>query len=56
MSGELETLYPFLNDRQHDPVALDSVLLHSVGEKARDSRETNARFFTGAATAKGAAA
>ena len=28
-----------------DPAALDSALLHSVEEKARDSRETNARFF-----------
>ncbi len=45
MSGELEALYPFLHGKQHDPAALDSVLVHSVEEKARDSRETNARFF-----------
>jgi len=45
MSGELEALYPFLHGKQHDPAALDAALLHSVEEKARDSRETNARFF-----------
>lgn len=45
MSGELEALYPFLHGKQHDPAALNSVLVHSVEEKARDSRETNARFF-----------
>ena len=44
-SGELEALYPFLHGRQHDAADLDAALLHSVGEKARDSRETNARFF-----------
>ena len=44
-SGELEALYPFLHGKQHDPAALDSALVHSVEEKARDSRETNARFF-----------
>jgi D-sedoheptulose 7-phosphate isomerase len=38
-------LYPFLHGKQHDPAALDAALLHSVEDKALDSRETNARFF-----------
>jgi len=42
---ELETLYPFLHGRQQDAAALDMALLHSVEEKARDSRDTNAQFF-----------
>ncbi|MEF3366646.1 SIS domain-containing protein [Methylocystis sp. 9N] len=41
----LESLYPFLHGDQQDPAAVDAALLHSVEEKARDSRETNARFF-----------
>jgi D-sedoheptulose 7-phosphate isomerase len=45
-AGELQALYPFLHGRQHEPAALDAVLLHSVEEKARDSRETNERFFS----------
>ncbi len=44
-SGELEALYPFLHGKQQNAAALDAALLHSVEEKARDSRETNARFF-----------
>ena len=42
---DLQALYPFLHGKQHDPAALDAALLHSVEEKARDSRETNMRFF-----------
>jgi D-sedoheptulose 7-phosphate isomerase len=42
---ELDDLYPFLHGKQHDPEALDAALLHSVEEKARDSRRTNTRFF-----------
>jgi len=56
MSGELESLYPFLHGKQHDPAALDAGLLHSVEEKARDSRETNARFFAAQAETLVAAA
>jgi D-sedoheptulose 7-phosphate isomerase len=56
MSGELEALYPFLHGKQHDPAALDAALLHSVEEKARDSRETNARFFAAQADTLVAAA
>jgi D-sedoheptulose 7-phosphate isomerase len=44
-ASELDDLYPFLHGKQHDPEALDAALLHSVEEKARDSRRTNARFF-----------
>jgi D-sedoheptulose 7-phosphate isomerase len=43
--GELKGLYPFLYGKAQDPVRLDEALLLSVEEKARDSRETNARFF-----------
>jgi len=56
MSGELEALYPFLHGRPQDPAALDAALLRSVEEKARDSRETNARFFAGQADVLVAAA
>jgi len=44
-SSELDDLYPFLHGKQHDPEALDAALLHSIEEKARDSRKTNTRFF-----------
>jgi len=43
--NDLKGLYPFLHGKRNDPARLDAALLHSVGEKARDSRETNARFF-----------
>jgi D-sedoheptulose 7-phosphate isomerase len=43
--NDLKGLYPFLHGKQNDPARLDAALLHSVEEKARDSRETNARFF-----------
>lgn len=44
-ASELDDLYPFLHGKQHDPEALDAALLHSVEEKARDSRRTNSHFF-----------
>ena len=53
---ELETLYPFLHGRQQDAAALDMALLHSVEEKARDSRDTNAQFFAAQAAILVAAA
>ena len=43
--GDLKALYPFLHGKPQEPEKLDAALLHSVEEKARDSRETNARFF-----------
>jgi D-sedoheptulose 7-phosphate isomerase len=43
--SDLQSLYPFLHGKQQDPAQLDAALLHSVAEKARDSRETNERFF-----------
>jgi D-sedoheptulose 7-phosphate isomerase len=43
--GDLKALYPFLHGQPQAPGRLDAALLHSVEEKARDSRETNARFF-----------
>jgi D-sedoheptulose 7-phosphate isomerase len=43
--GDLKALYPFLHGQPQAPARLDEALLHSVEEKARDSRETNARFF-----------
>ena len=44
-SSDLEALYPFLHGKPHDPAALDAALLHSVQEKARESRKTNNLFF-----------
>jgi D-sedoheptulose 7-phosphate isomerase len=43
--SDLQSLYPFLHGKQQNPAQLDSALLHSVIEKAKDSRETNERFF-----------
>jgi D-sedoheptulose 7-phosphate isomerase len=43
--SDLQSLYPFLHGKPHDPAQLGAALLHSVAEKARDSRETNERFF-----------
>ena len=42
---ELKGLYPFLYGKPQDPASLDAALLHSVEEKARESRETNMQFF-----------
>jgi D-sedoheptulose 7-phosphate isomerase len=42
---ELKALYPFLHGGKQDPARLDAALLHSVAEKARDSRVTSERFF-----------
>lgn len=44
-NSALESLYPFLHGKEQDPAAVDAGLLHSIEEKARESRETNARFF-----------
>ena len=44
-AAELKALYPFLHGIAQDPAQLDAALLRSVAEKARHSRETNARFF-----------
>ena len=43
---ELKALYPFLHGGKQDAARLDAALLHSVAEKARDSRETSERFFS----------
>jgi D-sedoheptulose 7-phosphate isomerase len=43
--AELKALYPFLYGAPQEPENLNAALLHSIEEKARDSRETNARFF-----------
>jgi D-sedoheptulose 7-phosphate isomerase len=47
MSSEtaLEMLYPFLHGKAQDEGKLGAALLHSVNEKAAESREINARFF-----------
>ena len=42
---DLSSLYPFLHGKVQDPVKLGAALLRSVEGKARESRETNARFF-----------
>jgi D-sedoheptulose 7-phosphate isomerase len=53
----LQSLYPGLRDTPRpDAKHIDGVLLHSVAEKARDSRETNEHFFTEQATVLVAAA
>ena len=43
--SDLNALYPFLHGKQHEPEKLETALLYSIEEKARDSRDTNARFF-----------
>jgi D-sedoheptulose 7-phosphate isomerase len=43
--AELKALYPFLHGAPQEPEKLHAALLHSIEEKARESRETNARFF-----------
>jgi len=43
--NELKGLYPFLHGRKQDAASLDAALLHSVNEKARESRATNEQFF-----------
>jgi len=48
---ELSGLYPFLHGKPQDMGKLDAALLHSVAEKARESRETNEAFFSGCAPA-----
>jgi D-sedoheptulose 7-phosphate isomerase len=45
VEGDLQALYPFLHGKPHDPARLDQALFRSVADKARDSRETNVRFF-----------
>jgi D-sedoheptulose 7-phosphate isomerase len=52
----LEGLYPFLHGRAQDADALDAALLHSVTEKAADSRDTSVRFFAAEGAALVAAA
>ncbi|MEP6966620.1 MAG: SIS domain-containing protein [Pseudomonadota bacterium] len=54
--ADLETLYPFLHGKSQEPAKLDAALLFSVEEKARDSRDANARFFEGQAEGLVAAA
>jgi D-sedoheptulose 7-phosphate isomerase len=43
--GHLKELYPFLHGGQQEQANLDAALLDAVEDKARQSRETNARFF-----------
>jgi D-sedoheptulose 7-phosphate isomerase len=43
--GHLKELYPFLHGGQQEQATLDAALLGAVEDKARQSRETNARFF-----------
>lgn len=42
---ELSGLYPFLHGKAQDREKLNAALLHSVAEKARESRDTNEAFF-----------
>src|ERR1700751_1305681 len=43
--SDLNALYPFLHGKQQEPEKLEAALLYSIEEKARDSRDTNVRFF-----------
>jgi D-sedoheptulose 7-phosphate isomerase len=43
--ADLKALYPFLHGAPQAPEKLEAALLHSIEEKARDSRDANARFF-----------
>jgi D-sedoheptulose 7-phosphate isomerase len=42
---ELRMLYPFLHGARQEAGSLDAALLRSVADKARQSRETNERWF-----------
>jgi D-sedoheptulose 7-phosphate isomerase len=44
--SDLQALYPFLHGKAQDPAKLNAALLHSVAEKARETRETNQHFFS----------
>jgi D-sedoheptulose 7-phosphate isomerase len=54
--ADLRALYPFLHGAPQEPEKLEAALLPSIEEKARDSRETNARFFAAEAATLFAAA
>ena len=54
--ADLRALYPFLHGAPQEPEKLEAALLHSIEEKARNSRETNAQFFAAEATILFAAA
>jgi D-sedoheptulose 7-phosphate isomerase len=43
--SDLDKLYPFLSRRRQDPALLEVALARSIEDKARESREMNARFF-----------
>ena len=43
--NDLQSLYPFLHGKPQDAEQLDAALMHSVDEKAKDSRQTNEAFF-----------
>jgi D-sedoheptulose 7-phosphate isomerase len=49
-------LYPFLSGKRQDGAQLDAALLRAIADKARQSREMNARFFADQAAALVAAA
>ena len=49
--SELRALYPFLHGQAQEPAKLAAVLAQSIADKARESRETNERFFANAAPA-----
>jgi D-sedoheptulose 7-phosphate isomerase len=44
-ADDLGGLYPFLTGRRQDAAVLDAALLRAIDDKARESREANARFF-----------
>jgi D-sedoheptulose 7-phosphate isomerase len=44
-ADNLDSLYPFLSGKRQDQASLDAALLRATEDKARESREVNARFF-----------
>ena len=54
--ADLEQLYPFLHGKAPDAAELERALLHSIAEKARDTRAVMEQFFAAEAPALVAAA
>lgn len=54
--ADLAALYPFLHGGRQEKASLQAALLASVAEKARDTRDTGARFFADQAPSLVAAA
>jgi D-sedoheptulose 7-phosphate isomerase len=49
--SDLKALYPFLHGAAQDPARLETALLRSIADKARDTRDVGERFFAAQAPA-----